>query len=58
VLRGLVVVAAPFLLGALTDRLGFVAGATIEPVLIGLGVQLMTTGLRASRRSRSPSAPQ
>jgi MFS family permease len=50
-LGGLLVIAAPYLLGTLADGLGLVAAFAIEPVLIGLCLLLLLTGLRASRRS-------
>jgi hypothetical protein len=44
------VVAAPYLLGSLADRLGLTAAFAIEPVLIGLCLLLLVAGLRAARR--------
>jgi MFS family permease len=53
-LGGLLVIAAPYLLGSLADQLGLHAAFTIEPVLIGLAALLLLAGLR--HRSAEPSA--
>jgi MFS family permease len=51
VLSGLLVIAAPCLLGTLADRLGLITAFGIEPVLIGLSLLLLLAGLRARRRA-------
>jgi MFS family permease len=48
-LGGVLVVAAPYLLGSLADHLGLHAAFTIEPVLIGAAALLLLAGLRLSR---------
>ncbi|MGI5133151.1 MFS transporter [Pseudonocardia sp. CA-107938] len=47
VLGGLLVVGAPFALGALADAVGLTAAYTVEPVLIGLCLLLLLSGLRS-----------
>src|SRR3954451_24676722 len=49
VLVGLVVVAAPYLLGTLADGVGLTAAFAVEPVLIVLSAALLLAGLRAGR---------
>jgi fucose permease len=49
-LGGVLVIAAPYLLGSLADHLGLRAAFTIEPVLIGACALLLLAGLRALRR--------
>ena len=51
-LGGVLVIAAPYLLGSLADHLGLRAAFTIEPVLIGACALLLLTGLRALRLVR------
>jgi MFS family permease len=48
-LGGLLVIAAPYLLGSLADHLGLHAAFTIEPVLIGVAALLLLAGLRLAR---------
>jgi cyanate permease len=48
-LGGVVVAAAPYLLGSLADRHGLTVAFALEPVLIGASLLLLLTGLRASR---------
>jgi MFS family permease len=48
-LGGLLVVGAPYLLGATADRLGLSTAFAIEPVLIGACLLLLVLGLRARR---------
>jgi MFS family permease len=48
-LGGLLVIAAPYLLGSLADRLGLATAFAIEPVLIGLCLLLLFLGLRLAR---------
>ena len=43
---GAVNIAAPYLLGSLSDHLGLHAAFTIEPVLIGICTLLLLAGLR------------
>jgi MFS family permease len=50
-LGGLLVIAAPYLLGTVADHLGLSAAFAIEPVLMGVCLLLLLTGLRAGRRS-------
>ena len=45
-LGGVLVIAAPYLLGSLADHLGLRAAFTIEPVLIGACALLLLAGLR------------
>jgi hypothetical protein len=45
------VIAAPYLLGSLSDHLGLHAAFTIEPVLIGICTLLLLAGLRLPRPS-------
>jgi MFS family permease len=45
-LGGVLVIAAPYLLGSLADHLGLHAAFTIEPVLIGVAALLLLAGLR------------
>jgi MFS family permease len=49
-LGGVIVIAAPYLLGSLADRLGLRAAFTVEPVLIGACALLLLAGLRLARR--------
>jgi len=49
-LGGLIVVAAPYLLGSLADHLGLRAAFTVEPVLIAACALLLLAGLRLARR--------
>jgi MFS family permease len=53
-LGGVLVIAAPYLLGSLADHLGLHAAFTIEPVLIGACALLLLTGLRLGRRTGQP----
>jgi MFS family permease len=46
---GAFVIAAPYLLGSLSDHLGLHAAFTIEPVLIGICTLLLLAGFRLSR---------
>jgi MFS family permease len=48
---GAFVMAAPYLLGSLSDHLGLHAAFTIEPVLIGICTLLLLAGLRLPRPS-------
>ncbi len=50
-LGGLLVIAAPYLLGSLADHLGLQAAFTIEPVLIGACALLLLAGLRLGQRA-------
>ena len=50
-LGGILVVAAPYLLGTLADHFGLHAAFTIEPVLIAAAALLLLTGLRRSPRT-------
>jgi len=45
-LGGVLVIAAPYLLGSLADHLGLHAAFSIEPVLIGVAALLLLAGLR------------
>ena len=54
-LGGVLVIAAPYLLGALADHFGLHAAFTIEPVLIGAAALLLMAGLRLTRNSPNPS---
>jgi MFS family permease len=56
-LGGVLVIAAPYLLGSLADHLGLHAAFTIEPVLIGVCTLLLFAGLRLARRPASGSGP-
>jgi MFS family permease len=51
VLGGVLVIAAPYLLGTLADHLGLHAAFTIEPVLIGACALLLLAGLRLEQRA-------
>jgi MFS family permease len=55
-LGGVLVVAAPYLLGSLADHLGLHAAFTIEPVLIGAAALLLLAGLRLSRAAAGLAA--
>src|SRR4051794_6920499 len=55
-LVGLVVVAAPYLLGSLADGFGLTAAFTVEPVLMVSSVALLLAGTRSTRRERQRSA--
>ena len=58
-LGGVLVVAAPYLLGSLADHLGLHAAFTTELVLIGTCALLLLAGLRLGRRAgRTPSRPR
>jgi MFS family permease len=48
-LGGAFVIAAPYLLGSLSDHLGLHAAFTVEPVLIGICTLLLFAGLRLRR---------
>ena len=52
-LGGVLVIAAPYFLGSLADRLGLHAAFTVEPVLIGVSALLLLAGLRLTRRPLS-----
>ncbi|MCD4524430.1 sugar MFS transporter [Nocardioides sp. cx-173] len=52
-LGGLLVVAAPYALGSLADRVGLTRAYAIEPVLIALCLILLLAGNRARRRSEA-----
>lgn len=54
---GLVSAASPFLLGSLADRHGLTAAFTLEPVLIGISLLMLWTGLRARRTSAQITEP-
>jgi len=54
-LGGVLVIAAPYLLGSLADHLGLRAAFTIEPVLIGACALLLLAGLRLTPRPGSKS---
>jgi len=49
-LGGVIVIAAPYLLGSLADHLGLRPAFTVEPALIGACALLLLTGLRLARR--------
>ena len=49
-LGGVLVIAAPYLLGSLADHLGLRTAFTIEPVLIGACALLLLAGLRSGRQ--------
>jgi MFS family permease len=49
-LGGVLVIAAPYLLGSLADHLGLRTAFTVEPVLIGACALLLLAGLRLGRR--------
>jgi MFS family permease len=49
-LGGVLVIAAPYLLGSLADHLGLHAAFTIEPVLIGACALMLLAGLQLARR--------
>jgi MFS family permease len=51
VLGGLLVIAAPYLLGSLADHVGLRGAFAIEPVLIGACAVLLLAGLRLGERS-------
>jgi len=54
-LGGVLVVVAPYLLGALADRLGLTAAFAIVPVLVGLCLVLLVAGQRTARGAREPA---
>jgi MFS family permease len=54
-LGGMLVIAAPYLLGSLADHLGLHAAFTIEPVLIGVAALLLLAGLRPPGLSEAAS---
>jgi fucose permease len=56
-LGGVLVIAAPYLLGSLADQLGLHAAFTIEPLLIGACGLLLLAGLRLGRRGGQPGGP-
>jgi MFS family permease len=56
-LAGALVVAAPYLLGSLADRVGLHAAFAIVPVLIGVCAVLLPAGLRLARR-RAPDGTE
>jgi len=56
-LGGVLVIAAPYLLGSLADHLGLHAAFTVEPVLIGLAALLLLAGLAAPQGPSAPSQP-
>jgi MFS family permease len=49
-LGGLLVIVAPYVLGNVADRAGLITAFAIEPLLIGVCLLLLLTGLRARRR--------
>jgi len=49
-LGGVIVIAAPYLLGSLADQVGLRAAFTVEPALIGACAVLLLAGLRLTRR--------
>jgi len=49
-LGGVLVIAAPYLLGSLADRLGLRSAFAVEPVLIALSALLLLAGLKAGGR--------
>lgn len=51
-LGGVLVIAAPFLLGSLADHLGLHAAFAIEPVLLGVCAVLLLAGLRQHAAAR------
>jgi MFS family permease len=55
-LGGILVIAAPYLLGSLADHVGLHAAFTVEPVLIGAAALLLLAGLRPARPARLPVA--
>jgi MFS family permease len=58
VLGGVLVVAAPYLLGSLADQLGLHAAFTMEPVLIGACALLLVAGLRIGQPALAGPQPQ
>jgi MFS family permease len=52
-LGGILVIAAPYLLGSLADHFGLHAAFTIEPVLIGAAALLLIAGLRLAGTPRT-----
>ena len=56
-LGGVLVIAAPYLLGSLADHLGLRTAFTIEPVLIGACALLLVAGVRLGRRAVRPAQP-
>jgi MFS family permease len=54
-LGGVLVTAAPYLLGSLADHVGLHAAFTIEPVLIAAALVLLMAGLRFAPGSRPPT---
>ena len=55
-LGGVLLIAAPYLLGSLADHLGLHAAFTIEPVLIGVASLLLLAGLRLAGYGRISKA--
>ena len=53
-LGGVLVIAAPYLLGSLADHLGLHTAFIVEPVLIGACALLLLAGLRLGRRPPPP----
>jgi MFS family permease len=53
-LGGILVIAAPYLLGSLADHLGLRAAFTVEPALIAAAALLLLAGLRPARPARLP----
>lgn len=51
-LGGVIVIAAPYLLGSLADHVGLRAAFTVEPALIGACALLLLAGLRLARHRR------
>jgi MFS family permease len=57
-LGGLFVIAAPYLLGSLADRLGLHLAFSVEPVLIGLATLLLLAGLGLRRTPGLTETPR
>lgn len=55
-LGGLLVIVAPYLLGSLADRVGLAGAFAVEPILIGLCLLILITGLRARRAAARTAA--
>lgn len=56
-LGGVLVIAAPYLLGSLADHLGLRTAFTIEPALIGACALLLLAGVRLGRRAVRSAQP-